>query len=130
MSDLKIELVSRLMEEDKEPLFEMANLTPKRTGLKVVIWSEQQGFTRNKPDNEKRFKIDGNDFSLSLSLEKEPKILAQSGKIKQSDKLAIKEAIDYVVRNLDLFLKHYNSTPFEFDDDDLKEALRERGDYK
>lgn len=78
----------------------------------------------------KRFKIDGNDFSLSLSLEEKPKILAQSGKIKQSDKSAIKEAIDYVTRNLDLFLKHYNSTPLEFDDDDLKEALRERGDYK
>lgn len=130
MSDLKTELVNRLIEEDKESLFKMTNLTPKRTGLKVVIWSEQQGFTRNKPDNEKRFKIDGNDFSLSLSLEEKPKILAQSGKIKQSDKSAIKEAIDYVARNLDLFLKHYNSTPFEFDDDDLKEALRERGDYK
>lgn len=54
MSDLKTELVNRLIEEDKESLFKMTNLTPKRTGLKVVIWSEQQGFTRNKPDNEKK----------------------------------------------------------------------------
>lgn len=125
-----VEETKNLILEENEPLFEMANLTPKRTGLKVVIWSEQQGYTRNKKDSEPRFKIDGGDFSLSFSLEKNPRELARSGKIKQSDEKSIKEAVEYVSRNIDLFLKHYNSTPFEFDDDDLKDALRERGEYK
>ena len=33
-------------------------------------------------------------------------------------------------KNYDLFLKHYNSTDEEYDDDDLKEDLRKRGEYK
>lgn len=129
MADLIEETKKRILEE-KESLFEMANLTPKRTGLSVVIWSEQNGESRNKPDNEPRFKITGDDFEVSYSLEENPRKLAQSGKIKQSDKNHIKEAIEYVVRNLDLFLKHFNTSALEFDDDDLKEALRERGEYK
>ena len=36
---------------------------------------------------------------------------------------------NYVVRNLNIFLKHYNSTSFEFNDD-LKDALRKRGEYR
>lgn len=114
----------------EENLIEMANLSPKRTGLKVVIWSEQNGDKRNKPDSEPRFKIMGKDYEISYSLEKKPKELAKSGKIKQSDRKDIDEAIDYVVRNLDLFIKHFTTSAFEFDDDDLKEELRKRGDYK
>lgn len=108
----------------------MANLSPKRTGLKVIIWSEQYGINRNTPHDENRIKITGNDYDISISLEKHPRILDKSGKIKQSDKKDIKNAIDYISRNLDLFLKHYNSTPYEYDDDDLKDDLRKRGDYK
>lgn len=123
--------IKYILEEDSnEPLFEMANLSPKSTNLKVVIWSEQQGFKRNKKDKTPRFKIEGREYELSYSLEEKPKLLAKSGKIKQSDKKDIKQALDYVIRNLDIFLKHYNSTPFEFDDDDLKDELRKRGEYR
>lgn len=114
----------------EEYLIEMANLSPKKTGLNVVIWSEQQGFKRNKSDKLPRFKIQGKDYEVSYTLEQNPKLLAQSGKIKQSDKNDIKQALNYVVKNIDLFLKHYNSTPYEFNDDDLKDALKERGYYK
>lgn len=127
---LEKETVNLIFKENNEPLFEMANLSPKRTGLSVIIWSEQQGFTRNKPDSTPRFKIQGKNYELSYSLEEKPQLLAKSGKIKQSDKKDIKEALQYVSKNLDLFLKHFNSTPYEFDDDDLKEELRKRGEYK
>lgn len=127
---LEKETVNLIFKETNEPLFEITNLSPKRTGLSVIIWSEQQGFTRNKPDNTSRFKIQGKNYELSYSLEEKPQLLAKSGKIKQSDKKDIKEALQYVSKNLDLFLKHFNSTPYEFDDDDLKDELRKRGEYK
>ena len=112
----------------KESLFEMTNLTPRKTGLKVIIWSEQNGEDINKEDKLPGFKIEGKDFELSYSLEENPKELARSGKIKQSDEKNIKEAVQYISRNLDLFLKHYNSTPFDYDDDHLKDDLRKRGE--
>ena len=59
-----------------------------------------------------------------------PKILASTKNIKQSDIKKIKEAMDYVGRNYDLFLKHYNDKTNEFDDYDLFMALAKRGDYK
>ena len=129
MKDIINETANLILDE-KDQLFEMTNLTGRRTGLAVTIWSEQKGESRNKSDNNPRFKITGKGYSLSVSLEKNPKILAQSGKIKQSDKKDIDDAIEYVKRNLDLFLKHYKSSELVFDDDDLKQALRDRGEYK
>ena len=41
----------------------------------------------------------------------------------------IKDAMKYVGRNYDIFLKHYNDTNNEFRDIDLFKALAERGDY-
>lgn len=116
--------------DENEDLMEMANLVPKNTGLNVVIWSEQRGESRNKSDKLPRFKIMGRDYAVSMTLEEEPKELAKDGKIKQSDIKDIKAAIQYVVKNLDLFKKHYESSPFDFSDEDLRNALKERGFYK
>lgn len=44
--------------------------------------------------------------------------------------LDIKEAIKYIGRNYDLFLKNFNDADDSFDDDDLKTELSKRGDYK
>lgn len=92
---------------ESESLFEMTNLTPKRTGLNVIILSEQNTEIKNESSKEPKFKIIGKDYSISYSLEENPKILAKSGKIKHSDIKDIEKAIDYVCRNLDLFLKHF-----------------------
>lgn len=43
---------------------------------------------------------------------------------------AINEAKDYVGRNYDLFLKHYYDVDDVFDDEDLFQALRDRGEYE
>jgi hypothetical protein len=42
----------------------------------------------------------------------------------------IQEAMKYVGRNYDLFLKHWNDTDYSYDEDDLKNDLRKRGEYK
>lgn len=111
--------------EENEIITEMANLTARRTGLPTVtIWSEQKGELRNKPDNDKRVKITGPGYEVSVSIEEEPRILAKTKNIK------IKEAMKYIGRNHDLFLKHYQSSEDEYDDDDLKDDLRKRGEYK
>ena len=115
----------------EQELYEMANLTARRTGLQsVTIWSEQRGESRNKSDSLPRVKITGPDYEVSVSIEKNPRILAQTKGIKQSEMLKIKKAIEYIGRNYDLFLKHYTSSEEVYDDDDLKDELRKRGDYR
>lgn len=115
---------------ESESLFEMTNLTPKRTGLNVIILSEQNTEIKNESSKEPKFKIIGKDYAIYYSLEEKPKILEKSGKIKHSDIKDIEEAIDYVCRNLDLFLNHFKMSAFEYDDDDFKDDLRKRGEYK
>lgn len=114
----------------KDELCYMLNLTPKRTGLKVIIWSEQNGESRNKSNKIPSVKITGKDYEISISLEESPRELTRSGKIEQKDEKDIQNAIDYISKNLDLFLRHFKTSPLEFDDDDLKEELRKRGYYK
>lgn len=115
-----------------DSVFGMANLNPNKTGLPVIIWSDHSGISRNKKDNDSRIKIGVNNSgpSVSVTIEQNPRILAKSMNIKKSDMKKLQEGIDYVGRNYDLFLKHYQDTSFDFDDEDLFNALRERGEYK
>lgn len=115
---------------ENEILCEMANLTTNKTGLQVDIWSDHKGKKRNRKDKSARVKIGTNDYEVSVSIEENPKILAQTKNIKRNDMLKIKKAMKYIGRNYDLFLKHYNDTDNSFDDEDLFNALRERGEYK
>lgn len=124
-----VEETIRLITEN-EILMEMANLSPKRTRLQATIWSDNNGVSRNKKDKQPRVKISTSDVEVSVSIGPKPKILASTKNIKQSDIKKIKEAMDYVGRNYDLFLKHYNDKTNEFDDYDLFMALAKRGDYK
>lgn len=115
-----------------DSVFGMANLNPNKTGLPVIIWSDHSGISRNKKDNDSRIKIGVNNSgpSVSVTIEQNPRILAKSKNIKKSDMKKLQEGIDYVGRNYDLFLKHYQDTSFDFDDEDLFNALRERGEYR
>lgn len=123
-------LYDRLDDLLEDGLFEMANLTPKRTGLNVTIWSDHEGVLGKYQHDGPRIKIGKRgQFSVSVSIEKHPKIYSQSKGIKQSEMADIEEAIDYVGRNYDLFLKHFNDTDDSYDDDDLKRDLADRGEY-
>ena len=118
----------------KKYIMSMANLHQKRTGLKVNIWSDGQGCLRNKSDVVPRVKLDTGDSTISVSIEPSPKVLAPKGNwrnaFKQSEVVALEDAIDYVGRNYDLFLKHYMDTDGSFDDVDLFDELRNRGELK
>ncbi len=117
--------------KSSDAILGMANLSPKRTNLPVVIWADHNGVDRTVSHRESpRIKITKDNHSISISIEEEPKILAQSGNIPANAMQDLQEGIDYVKRNWDIFLKHYLDTDFSFDDDDLKDELRKRGEYK
>ena len=114
-----------------DAIFGMANINPNRSGLSpIVIWFDHNGVSRNVPHSEPRIKIGVNDWLWDLTIEETPKILAKKPHIKKSIERKLKEAAQYIGRNYDLFLKHYNDTDFSFDDEALYQALRERGEYK
>lgn len=115
-----------------DEIFGMAHLTPKRTGLSANIWSDHKGISRKVPhSNTPRIKIDSGDYEVSVTIEEEPQIEARdTNKPKKSDENHVKEAMKYVGRNYDLFLKHYKDTDDSFDDEDLFNALRRRGEYR
>ena len=109
----------------------MANLVPKKTGLSCDIWSEHKGISRRAPrSNTPRIKISINGESVSVTIEPDPQLLTSLDKFKQSDIKKIKEAIEYVGRNSDIFLKHFSDNDDSFDDEDLFNALRQRNEYK
>lgn len=111
-------------------LCEMANLTPKRTGLNVQIWADHSGFKRNKKDKYPRVKLGKDNVSISISISEHPVVLVKSGKIKKSDENDFLEGEKYIAKNSDIFLKHYFDEDDSFDDDDLKQELKLRGYYK
>lgn len=115
-----------------EDIFAMSNLNPKKTRLPVIIWTDHSSVSRKVSHrNSPRIKISKDEFEIAISIEENPEIKAQShSKIPTNVMSDLKKGIDYVARNWDLFLKHYQDTDFSFDDDDLKDALRARGDYK
>ena len=114
-----------------QPLFEMSNLIPKNTGLSVDIWSDHKGVLDKYKHNEPRVKIGKRgQFMISVSIEPKPKILVKSKGITKSQLKSSESPIEYDAKNYDLFIKHFNDTDDSFSDDDLKDALRERGYYK
>ena len=122
--------MKRLIKLDS--IFGMADLNPQKAGLSVTIWSEHGGILRNvSHSNTPRVKIGYQGGpSVSVTISENPEIKVRSNHIKKSEMKAIEEGIAYVSRNYDIFLKHFMDTKYEFDDDDMKDALRKRGEYK
>ena len=108
----------------------MANINPAKANIPVIIWSEHQGCLRNVNHNLPRIKLGKDDYSVVVTIEKHPKIITKSRKLTRSEQKNIEKGINYISRNYDIFLAHYNDTEFNFDDEDLFDALRERGEYK
>ena len=119
-----------LYKHPKQDILGMTNLNPLKTGLPVIIWADHGGVALNRHHNEPRVKVGTKDSQVSVSIEDNPRILAKSHNIKKSDMDKIQQGIQYVRRNYDLFLKHFMDTDFSFDDEDLFNALRKRGQYK
>ena len=116
-------------EDSIDAIFGMANLVPKNTGLKVDIWSPHKGGSEKLPHNSTRIKITKGNSKVSITVEPHPQIKAETPNIKHLDMKAIKEAVEYVGRNYDLFLKHIQDINDSFTDFDLMDALIERGEF-
>lgn len=118
--------------KSSEAIFGMANLNPQKAGLgSIVIWSDHGGIARSVSHrNSPRVKMDKGDMSISVSISENPKVLAKNRKVKSTRLQEFQPGIDYVARNYEIFLKHYNDTTFEFDDEDFFQALRDKGEYK
>lgn len=132
MIDISREFDEILNEDilDEDILCEMANLVKSKSGLDVEIWSENKGVLRNVAHSVPRVKLAG-DYRISASIEPSPRILAKpSGVSMDKAKRDFRKGLEYVGDNYDIFLKHYNDTDDSFDDEDLFNALRERGVYK
>lgn len=113
-----------------DDVFGMANINPSKANILVIIWSEHQGCLRNVEHNLPRIELGKDDYSVVVTIDENPKIITKSRKLTKSEQKNIEKGIRYVSRNYDLFLRHYNDTDFSFDDEDLFNALRERGEYR
>lgn len=112
-----------------------AMLSIKRTGLKVNIWSKWNvaEITKEKPNIIIGRAEYWNRYIIVVTISPTPQIIAQTPNITDEQKQDLEEGIKYVARNYELFLKHYNNNGdngAEFDDVDLIEALKEKGEYK
>ena len=115
-----------------EDIFWMANLNPQKAGLgDIEIWADHGGIQRRVSHRDTpRVKKQKGDLSISVSISDQPKVLARNKRVKHNKLSGFQPGIDYVARNYDIFLKHYNDTTFSFDDEALFQALRDRGEYK
>lgn len=112
------------------PVFGMANLTPKRTGLPLNIWSEHSGVKRNVEHHLPRVKVGNNDWQVVIVLSPEVVVKAKNKRFKESGNADFKKTLEYIKKNADLFIRHFNDDDDSFDDNDLFDSLRARGCYK
>ena len=120
------------MIKSNDHIFGMCNIVSQKSGLPVDIWSDHKGIKRKISHRRTpRIKITKNNIFISVTISENPQIKVKSRKISKSDQKDLEEGIKYVARNYDLFLKHYMDDDRNlFDDEDLFNALRARGEYK
>lgn len=109
-----------------------ATLSNKRTGLQVDIWSKWNvsEITKEAPNIIIGRAEYWKRYIIVVTISPNPKIIAKTPNITEEQKQELEEGIKYVARNYDLFLKHYNNGGNYFDDEDLINALKEKGEYK
>lgn len=108
----------------------MSNISPKRTGLSCNIWVDDTGSSRNVPHSVPRVKITEGDYQISVSISDNPKVLAKSTHIPHSVMKHMRDAMSYVSRNYDIFLRYYKDGGETYDTQDMFDDLRSRGEFK
>ena len=92
--------------------YEMANIFSEESGLPVNIWIDELGKYRSNKHSLPRLKIQ-NDYGkkpnrnklIPISIEKEPKVLSGTLKLKSKDFKIIQR---FIQLNLDILIKHWN----------------------
>ena len=117
--------------------FFMVTLTPKDTGLALYLSMDDTGSMsengNHRSDNTPRIWVHSGYNTKYLceaivTIEAKPKIIIQKC-VKPKDNKKIKEAIDYISRNYDIFLKHYLATE-NYDNGDMFDDLKTKGELK
>ncbi len=132
----EVEILDFNNEELLDTFFDWTTmLSPRRTGLKVNIWSKWNvaEISKETPNIIIGRAEYWNRYIIVVTISSTPKIIAQTSNITDEQKQELEEGIKYIARNYDLFLKHYNNDENdgeEFDDEDLINALKERNEYK
>ncbi len=108
-------------------------LTVRRTGLKTNIYPEKN---RSKSSNVRvhndlpRIRVANNENkygdTFSITLEENPRVIIGENKLSKED---FDKICDFVRKNLDILLKHFDPDN-EFEDEDLWDALEENGSIK
>ena len=105
------ETMRMIIEEEKEQLFEMANLQPRTTGLKTVLYStfddDEESYQHSSP-RVKIKTINAGRFPILLEPSVEP--LNNNGeydRLKNEDLKIVDEAVEYVKENKESFLSHW-----------------------
>ena len=100
---------------EKKSLWEMANVTQKKTGLPMMIWvdikTKRKHIPRIKVSKTHAYKMVTDDL-VSVSIEDNPKILAGTG-LKAKDFEIVKS---FIKQNKELLLKYWNKEIIERED--------------
>ena len=100
----------------EKTLYEMSNLFPNRTGLKYTIWIlTKSGREKHGP----RIKVFNKDWSISVSIDNNPEIKDQKGKVNIKNK-DLKDIYKFILLNKKTLLDHWNG---KIDSADLSEKL-------
>lgn len=109
----------------------MSNLIPRRTGLKTQLWIDHNGVSRKVAhSNVPRLKVGPVNNEIPVLIDKNPKVLVNEKSIKPKLLSEVKSTFPYISRNEDIFKKFYFDTTDEFDEEDLRNELKLRGDWK
>lgn len=94
----------------------------------VIIWAYHGGTSRTiKYADEPHVTLNDGAGQLCLTLADKPEAFGKSGCIFMPD---FKTAIEFVSRNHDILLQHYNDVDDTFTDIDLFTTLKKRGEYR
>lgn len=90
-----------------EKLFEMANIRQDITGLPVIIW-----ISIKMSNHGPRIKVQQNyskkaakDLMFSVTIENAPKIIGDTGNLKQDD---INKVVEFVIEHKNILLQYWN----------------------
>jgi len=110
----------------QEHLFEMANLSQKKTGLPVIIWVQSNSISGAGQHNSPRIKFqnntatrcDGNNL-IPISIDMNPQILIKNPTINISSE-QLESVRQWIIRNYDALISYWNG---DYTTDELMEVL-------
>lgn len=89
-------------------LFEMANIYPEDTGLNCIVWAQSATPTNHGNHNLPCIKIEYKNNWIPISIEDEPRILANGGDV-NIDSNTFKKTVEWIRLNKEILLQYYSN---------------------